>query len=1027
MNFRRLLISCLAVFLIYSVTTAQENIAVCYNGSTTISFIDDSTTDQYQWQVKSINSQDWNVIKNWSFDKFVDLSNLTTSIQVRYLTDIDNDQLAEDTTDIATITVYPDIVAATIGAAQTICYNTAPTPINIQTQASGGNGSFSNQWQSLNGGNWTDIAGETRNIYQPGSLTATTQYRLKSTSDYGCGTVYSNEVTITVYPNIVAAIIGSAQTICYNTAPNLISIQTQASGGNGSFSNQWQSLNGGNWTDIAGETGNNYQPGSLTATTQYRLKSTSDYGCGTVYSNEVTITVYPNIVAATIGSEQTICYNTTPTPISIQTPASGGNGSFSNQWQSFIGGNWTDIAGETGNNYQPGSLTATTQYRLKSTSDYGCGTVYSNEVTITVYPNIVAATIGSAQTICYNTAPNLISIQTQASGGNGSFSNQWQSLNGGNWTDIAGETGNNYQPGSLTATTQYRLKSTSDYGCGTVYSNEVTITVYPNIVAATIGSEQTICYNTTPTPISIQTPASGGNGSFSNQWQSFIGGNWTDIAGETGNNYQPGSLTATTQYRLKSTSDYGCGTVYSNEVTITVYDEIDAGQISETQTICYNTAPGLFTFSKNPSGAGNTYNYQWFVSDDALNFTPIISATNNTYQAGNLVTTKYYKVAVTSTICGTSDESNTITITVLQPFVAGTIAGVDTICAYTQPHQLIMSTDGSGGNNPYTYQWQQSTDKVNFVNINGATNTVYQPLILTETTYYRLQFTSSSGCGIVYSNSIEIYVYPLPAQKDLVGDLTVCRNVKDVHYSLSTAQENIDYQWFISGGEIISNPNMDNIIVNWDDIAGIGLLTLLQTDTINGCSLETVYTITKTENFALNKTQILKKNNSNFLICSEKQPECHYEWGFTNLATQMEQLIPNSDYPYVEVPHAIDTTKYDYFVNTTLYYNGQTGCTTRTYWLKDVIYNGHQNQQPVKLNAFPNPAKEYLSISIERDIEDSFVLSLKNAFGQTVLTKQYSSYIANETLYLNLNLPIGIYLLILETDEKVLTNKIIIE
>ena len=34
-----------------------------------------------------------------------------------------------------------------------------------------------------------------------------------------CGTVYTSSVLITVYDDLVAGAIGSAQTICYNTSP----------------------------------------------------------------------------------------------------------------------------------------------------------------------------------------------------------------------------------------------------------------------------------------------------------------------------------------------------------------------------------------------------------------------------------------------------------------------------------------------------------------------------------------------------------------------------------------------------------------------------------------------------------------------------------------------------------------------------------------------------------------------------------------------------------------------------------------
>ena len=1027
MNIRRLLVFCLAVFMICPVP-AQENIIVCYNGSTTVSFSDASTTDKYLWQTKT-NSTDWQTVKNWSIDKFVDLDNLTNSLSVRYLVDtITFDAIPDDTVDIATITVYEQFTAGTISTSQTICYNTLPSQLT-GTNCTGGAMPYSYQWQySTDGSNFTNISDATSLNYMPSALTQTTWYRLLYTSSSDCGTVFSNVIQVTVRPQFLAGMISGDQTICYNTAPLQLIRTSDCTGGDGSYSYQWQSsTNGTTFTNINGATGINYQPAALSQTTDYRLAFISGSDCGTVYSLAVRITVRPQIEAGTITGTQTICYNTTPDRFVFTTSPGGAGGAYTYQWfESDNASTFTAIPSATYNTYQAGNLTATKYYKVAVTSTI-CGTTdESNVITVTVRQEFLAGNISSPQTICYNTVPAQLT-STECSGGDGTYTYQWQeSTDGTNFSNASGtgDTSLNFTPDALAQTTYFRLRYTSGSDCGTQYSNEIIITVYPDITAAVINTTTTneICYNDIPSVISIQTPASGGNGTFTNQWQVKNGTVWTDIAGETGTFYQPGNLTVTTLYRLKSTSVYGCGDVLSNEITINVYSEIDAGIVSGTQTICYNTTPSMFIFTTTPSGAGNNYTYQWFESDNALTFTAIPSATNNTYQAGDLTATKYYKVTVTSTICGTTDESNVITVTVHQPFVTGTISGLDTICASTQPNQLSMTVNCSGGDNSYSYQWQKSTDAVNFRNINEATNTFYQPSLLTETTYFRLQFTSGSGCGTLYSNPVEIFVYPLPLSKDLVGDLIVCRNMIDVNYSLSTDQENIDYQWYITGGEITSDPNSNNITVHWGSTEGSGMLTLVQTNILTHCQLNTEYTIEITEDYAPNKTRILKKQNSNILICKEATPGIHYTWGFVDLNTQEEQIIPNSDYQYVQLPHLMDTTKYDYFVDLTY---GNKLCTTRTLYLKDEIHN--TNPQTTKLKVYPNPAKGHLSVAIQEDIKEDFIVSLNSIWGQAVFSKQYRGHEASKVLNFDFNLPPGVYYFVIQTKVEVLTRKVIIE
>ncbi|MDR0605378.1 MAG: hypothetical protein LBG80_13845, partial [Bacteroidales bacterium] len=356
---------------------AQQNISVCYNDSIRISFTDTSTTNKYLWQTKNSGSQTWNTVKNWSLDTFVDLTNLVSYLDVRYLRDTNDNQIAEDTILIANVTVYSQISAGVINGIQTICYNTAPTQFAFTTNPSGAGISYSYQWfESNNGTSFTAISNATNNTYLSGNLIATKYYKVVVTSQI-CGTTdTSNIVTVTVRDEFIAGQIAGMDTICYNTIPNQLTMISNCTGGNVPYLYQWQqSFDNINFSNIGSATNTTYQPTTLTQTTYYRLQFTSGSGCGVVYSNIIRDTVYPNIQAATITTTtiNPVCYNTIPTAISIQTPASGGNSIFNNQWQAPISGVWTDITGETSNSYQSGQLIATTQYRLKSTSNYGCG------------------------------------------------------------------------------------------------------------------------------------------------------------------------------------------------------------------------------------------------------------------------------------------------------------------------------------------------------------------------------------------------------------------------------------------------------------------------------------------------------------------------------------------------------------------------------------------------------------------------------------------------------------------------------
>ena len=305
----------------------------------------------------------------------------------------------------------------------------------------------------------------------------------------------------------------------------------------GGYSYFWEnSLNGTDFNSISGATSETYQPGVLSQTMYYR-RHVNDASCGGGFTNIVQITVRNPVTIGTIGSDQTICYSSSPSLLTTTLPASGGSNSFTYTWESSIdNSNWNSISGANGTSYQPVSLTAKTYYR-KSVTDL-CGSGYTNSVTITIRPDVIVGSIGASQTICYNTSPSLLITDVAPTGGTGTFTWLWESSpNNSVWSPISGATNESFQPASLTSTTYYRRKVINT--CNSGYTNTVVVTVRPDLVHGTISNNQTICYNATPSQlVTIALPA-GGAGSFTYQWQnSTNNSSWNNITGATNETYQ---------------------------------------------------------------------------------------------------------------------------------------------------------------------------------------------------------------------------------------------------------------------------------------------------------------------------------------------------------------------------------------------------------------------------------------------------------------------------------------------------------
>ena len=160
-------------------------------------------------------------------------------------------------------------------------------------------------------------------------------------------------------------------------------------------------------------------------------------------------------------SEEPRLYATTlPLPAYTNNGTSRRNRAYTYLWQSSPDNSAPGriSGGATASTYTPPALTASTYYRRRVTSG-SCAQVYSPSVLITVYGQLTAGTIGTAQSICYNTAPAALTQLTAPSGVPGAYTYQWQdSPDNVTFNNIGGATGVGYappylqQPGTTDAT-----------------------------------------------------------------------------------------------------------------------------------------------------------------------------------------------------------------------------------------------------------------------------------------------------------------------------------------------------------------------------------------------------------------------------------------------------------------------------------------------------------------------------------------------------------------------------------------------
>lgn len=699
----------------------------------------------YQWQ-SSTDNVNWNNISGETNSNYT-APTLTVNTYFRRVID---SPPCNNISNTVTVTIDQTLANNNVGNDQTICSGSVPATLTGSVPA-GGTGVFNYQWQSsTNNSTWANHSvGNGLNL-SPGALTQTIYYRRVVTSG-ACASATSTVVVVTVNTPISNNTITGNETICQGSQPNTIT-GSLPTGGNGVITYTWESsTNNITWAAVPQETDQNLTPPVITQSTYFRRIIPAG-ACTTSSSAFVLIIVQNALGGNSIVANQTVCTGTSPSQMVGSIPT-GGSGTFTYQWISSTDNfTFSPIPGATLPNFNGPVLTQFTYFRRVVISG-ACNPSTSASLTVTVNSVIGQNTIGSAQSICANTAFALIT-GSAPSGGNGLYTYTWQtSSNNVTWFNVTGATSTDLQPFTITGSVYFR-RVINSAPCPAITSSSVLVFAEPAITNNLIGSNQTICTGTAPVALTGSVPL-GGNGTFAYQWESSqTSVNWNVIPGETNTGYSPPVLSVTTYFRRLASSSL-CVPASANMVTIQVDNFIGTNLIGAAQTICNGSVPSNFTGTVPTGGSGN-YSYIWQTSTDNATWGNA-SGLNNLqgYSSGPLLVTTYYRRIVNSGVCN-QDTSQSFEVTV-QNFLSGNILGnAQTICAGSSP-ATFTGTDPSGGAGNYTYTWETSNDNVNWFTVPGATGLTYNNGPLVAATYFR-RVAGSGTCPVLSSNSVLVNV-----------------------------------------------------------------------------------------------------------------------------------------------------------------------------------------------------------------------------------------------------------------------------
>jgi len=424
-----------------------------------------------QWEVSTNNGSSWNIIANTTGN--YQYQNLTTTSQFRVL--VQNGVCGAAYSNIVTVQIS-DVVMNTIAQTsyticdgQTVTINAAP--------ATGGTGIYLYQWQhSLDGINWTDIAGANAAGYSF-TPTATVSMLRRVVNSLPCSQI-SNIVTVTKQAAISNNALSANTLICFDSTTLITG--TLPTGGDGVYTYTWQfSTDGGTtWNNISGATGKDFTTAALTMQTLYRriVRTLLCTGPQENISNAISISIKYKPTALFTVLPDTSC---SPAIISFQNQSVGNNTLF---LYSFGDGKDTVVNNQSAitHLYSTNSL-VTLNTRLLAINECGVDTAYK---TVTIKPdNIQPNLLLSDSSLC---GPGIIRFTNNTTGG---LKYTW---NFGDGTPVISNTGNTIIEHQYTQPGTYQFTLIADNECSIKTIRRI-IRIHPSAVAAFVTNQPDYC------------------------------------------------------------------------------------------------------------------------------------------------------------------------------------------------------------------------------------------------------------------------------------------------------------------------------------------------------------------------------------------------------------------------------------------------------------------------------------------------------------------------------------------------------
>ena len=529
----------------------------------------------------------------------------------------------------------------------------------------------------------------------------------------------------------------------------------------------------------------------LTINTLYHYRAVGTVGTAKYYGADMTFDLMPT-PSITSG----------PTPVCAGAPG--------NVYTTQAGKSnyvWTVVGGTVTAGGTSASNTVTITWNTTGSQSVSVNYQNSNGIpgptpavyNVTVNPASVGGSINpAAVTIIIGSSTGTLTL-----GGYTGVIQKWQRrFNGGSYTDIANTLPTYSETPGATGVYDYRVEVMAGT-CASAYSALSTVTVnYLILVPGVVSSNASVCSGSAA-PTLTSTPPNGTSPTY--QWQSSPNNvTFTNIAGQTGATYSPGTITATTYFRqMQNSTGTSGGPLPTNSVTITV-NPLPVPTILGPASLCATAGFANYLTETGMSG------YTWTVSAGGSILggqgTHYLTVSWNT-EGAQWVKVNYYNAFG----CGAATPTQ-LNVTVNGvPADAGSVSGPSAACApSTGINYSVAPVSGATA-----YSWTLppgasvvSGQYTNAITVDFAANSFSGPVIV----------SANNVCGNGYpSPPLLVTVTSLPGNAGAItGTAEVCQDVTGISYYVPPVINASGYTWTLpAGATIASGANTNGIFVDF--------------------------------------------------------------------------------------------------------------------------------------------------------------------------------------------------------------------